>query len=115
MDRTNARFLERLHEEVDIVTIDCSFISLKSILPQVKKWLPAGGKIIALIKPQFEASYKEVSRGKGVVKDLKIVNEILDDIKLFCANQGYSIEGLIPSPITGKKGGNQEYLIYLRR
>src|SRR3990172_8339346 len=87
MEETNARFVESLPEQVSLVTVDASFISLKILLPVVKKWIgpnpPAppfpirgggvGGRgIIALLKPQFEAGKKDVSRGDGVIRDPEI-------------------------------------------
>ena len=82
MEETNARFVESLPEAISLATIDASFISLKILLPVVKKWfaplLPSplllgeerrGEVIIALIKPQFEAGKKDVARGDGVIRD----------------------------------------------
>lgn len=113
MERQNVRFLQNLLEPVDLVTIDVSFISLKLVLPVVKNWLmPKTGRLVALIKPQFEASYKEASRGKGVIKDSHIIEQILSDLQKFAKTLGFKIKGLIPSPILGKKG-NQEFLICL--
>jgi 23S rRNA (cytidine1920-2'-O)/16S rRNA (cytidine1409-2'-O)-methyltransferase len=110
MDRTNARHLESLAELVDLVTIDASFISLKSILPAVVGWLGAQGQIVALIKPQFEASPREVEKG-GVVRDPKIHRAVLHDLIDWAAAHGLGLGGLIRSPITGP-AGNAEFLAY---
>ena len=68
MERTNARYVESLPEAVSFVSIDVSFISLKLILPAVKKWLAPEADIVALIKPQFEAGPEQVGKG-GIVRD----------------------------------------------
>ncbi len=116
MEGTNARFVESLPEPVQLVTIDVAFISLKAILPVIKGWFggePAQiGDAIALVKPQFEAGRKEVSRGKGVIRDPAIHRAVLLDV-LNCAQQlGFTLRGLIRSPLTGPKG-NAEFLAWL--
>ncbi len=113
MERTNARYVEGFTEPVDLVTIDASFISLKTLLPVVKKWL--GSKkvdVIALIKPQFEAGRKDAARGEGVIRDPLIHNRILNEILNFAGEAGFKVAGLIKSPLTGPKG-NIEFLVHL--
>jgi 23S rRNA (cytidine1920-2'-O)/16S rRNA (cytidine1409-2'-O)-methyltransferase len=113
MEGTNARFLERLPEPVRLVTIDVSFISLKVLLPVVSGWLVSpGGMVIALVKPQFEAGRKEVSRGKGVIRNPVIHRQVLLDILNNAVELGYAARGLIRSPLTGPKG-NAEFLVWL--
>ena len=124
MEETNARFIESLPEQVSLVTIDASFISLKILLPVVKKWfeLPPFlgreggngglGQIIALIKPQFEAGKKDVSRGDGVIRDPEIHKQVLLDVLSFAQGEGFGIRGLIKSPLLGPKG-NAEFLAWL--
>jgi len=125
-EETNARFVESLPENVDFVTIDASFISLKILLPVVKKWLspslpsplPAGegrrgeGEIIALIKPQFEAGKKDVARGDGVIRDPEIHKQVLLDVLGFAQQERFYVRGLIKSPLVGPKG-NVEFLVWL--
>jgi 23S rRNA (cytidine1920-2'-O)/16S rRNA (cytidine1409-2'-O)-methyltransferase len=116
MEGTNARFVTRLPEPVQVITIDVSFISLKVILPVVKGWLVSGdpppkGSVVALIKPQFEAGRKEVSRGKGVIRDSSIHRQVLLEILENAQQLGYAARGLIRSPLTGPKG-NVEYLTW---
>jgi 23S rRNA (cytidine1920-2'-O)/16S rRNA (cytidine1409-2'-O)-methyltransferase len=97
------------------VTIDASFISLRILLPVVKGWFPPGGtpgQVIALVKPQFEAGRKEVSRGKGVIRDPLVHRQVLLDILGFACELGYAVRGLIRSPLTGPKG-NAEFLAWL--
>jgi 23S rRNA (cytidine1920-2'-O)/16S rRNA (cytidine1409-2'-O)-methyltransferase len=123
MEQTNARYVESLPEQVDFVTVDASFISLKMLLPVVKKWispsplvpLPAGeGNIAALIKPQFEAGKKDVARGDGVIRDPQIHKQVLIDVLSFAQGEGFSIRGLIKSPLLGPKG-NVEFLVWLNQ
>lgn len=120
MERTNARFLEKLAEPINLVTIDVSFISLKVILPVVKGWFsdpsdvmqaPAGS-VLTLIKPQFEAGRHEAGRGKGVIRDPHIHRQVLLDVLGFARQQGYTLRGLIRSPLVGPKG-NTEFLAWL--
>jgi len=124
MEETNARYVESLPDQVSLVTVDASFISLKIILPVVKKWhfplssfLSKGKKkeersVIALIKPQFEAGKKDVARGDGVIRDPEIHQQVLLDVLGFAQQEGFSIRGLIKSPLLGPKG-NAEFLVWL--
>src|SRR4030095_3918345 len=115
-----------LPEPVSLVTVDASFISLKILLPVVKKWLglpsdsppqfvEMGGSwkgAIALIKPQFEAGKKDVSRGDGVIRDPEIHKQVLLDVLGFAQREGFAIHALIKSPLLGPKG-NTEFLVWL--
>jgi len=120
MERTNARFIERLPEPVNWVTIDASFISLKLLLPVVKKWLRAAvpesdipaAATIPLIKPQFEAGRTQVARGQGVIRDVAVHRQVLLDVLSFSQEIGYSVRGLIRSPLLGPKG-NTEFLAWM--
>jgi 23S rRNA (cytidine1920-2'-O)/16S rRNA (cytidine1409-2'-O)-methyltransferase len=120
MEGTNARYLERLPEPVDMITVDASFISLRVLLPVIKNWFlmdiskskASKGNMIALIKPQFEAGRQQVGRGKGVIRDPAIHRQVLLDVLDYALQQGYRIHGLIRSPLTGPKG-NVEFLTWL--
>lgn len=118
MEETNARFVESLPEKIDLVTVDASFISLKTLLPVIKKWnVPQGGYalesgIVALIKPQFEAGKKVVSRGDGVIRDPEIHRQVLIDVLTFAKNEGFGLRGLVRSSLLGPKG-NTEFLVWL--
>jgi len=112
LEKTNARFVEKLPEPLDIVTIDASFISLKTLLPQVKRWMNSQGKVVALIKPQFEAGRELVAKGRGVIRDANVHENVVNGIIDFSVKNGYKNNGFIESPIIGPKG-NKEFLIYL--
>jgi 23S rRNA (cytidine1920-2'-O)/16S rRNA (cytidine1409-2'-O)-methyltransferase len=113
IERTNIRHMpyEKIREKVDIVVADTSFISLKIVIPSAEKFMRHDTKVLALIKPQFEAGKKNVGKG-GVVKDSKIRERVIQDLELFFKERGYSVNQVIPSPILGPKG-NQEYIISL--
>jgi 23S rRNA (cytidine1920-2'-O)/16S rRNA (cytidine1409-2'-O)-methyltransferase len=113
MEETNARFVERLPEPVSLVTIDASFISLKILLPVVRRWLaPQGGEVVALVKPQFEAGRQAVARGDGVIRDPAIHQQVLDEVLAAAVEAGFEQRGVIRSPILGPKG-NVEFLSWL--
>ena len=95
-----------------IVTIDVSFISLKHILPVVPALLAAGGHVVALVKPQFEAGREEVGKG-GIVRDEAVHTRVVDDVMGVARSLGFVTAGLVPSPITGAEG-NREFLLLLR-
>lgn len=116
MEETNARHVEALPETVSLVTVDASFISLKILLPVVKKWfaspIRAERGVVALIKPQFEAGKRDVARGDGVIRDPEIHRQVLLDVLSFAQETGFGLRGLIKSPLMGPKG-NAEFLAWL--
>lgn len=112
MENVNARYISSLPEMINLVTIDASFISLKTLLPVVKNWQDSSGNIIALIKPQFEAGRELSAKGRGVIRDPVIHKEILGEIIGFALKNGFEPLNLVASPIFGPKG-NREFLIYL--
>ncbi len=113
MERTNVRYLEKdsLPEQVDAATIDVAFISLDKVLPAVHKIVKEDGFVIALIKPQFEAGKENVGK-KGVVRDAKVHESVINNVIDFAKAEGFGIAGLDFSPIKGPEG-NIEYLLYL--
>jgi len=116
MERTNIRYVkpDDIGEPINIATIDVSFISLEKVLPPVKELLSDDGEIVCLIKPQFEAGREKVGK-KGVVRDKKVHEEVIERIISFCKNQaGFAVLGLTYSPIKGPEG-NIEYLLYLAK
>lgn len=114
MEEHNARFITSLHELIDLVTIDASFISLKTLLPIARNWLDSQGKIIALIKPQFEAGRELAAKGRGVIRDPLIHQAILRDLILFSMDMGLEPLDMDDSPILGPKG-NREFLFFLQK
>jgi 23S rRNA (cytidine1920-2'-O)/16S rRNA (cytidine1409-2'-O)-methyltransferase len=96
-----------------VVVADLSFISLATVLPALVGLLEPGGDLVALVKPQFEASRREVSRGSGVVRDAQVWRRVLDSTGETIRRNNLSIMGLMVSPIHGAQG-NTEFLIHAR-
>ena len=115
MERTNIRYIDfdKITDKVDFISIDVAFISLKLVLPVAQKIITNGGKMVALIKPQFEAGREDVGK-KGVVRNITIHQKVIKDILEFTKKIGLSIEGLDFSPIKGPEG-NIEFLMYLSK
>ncbi len=111
-ERTNARYLTQEHfkESLDLIVCDASFISLTQVLEPTINFLNDHGKIIALIKPQFEADKHEV-REKGIIKDAAIHKKTCDKIQNWLEEKSFKVYGIVESPITGMKG-NKEFLIF---
>ena len=110
LERVNARHPFDLPEFVDIVTIDVSFISLTKIIPSVKRKLSPAGRIIALVKPQFEAERKDVGR-KGIIRDPGTHSRVLGDMVLWAVKNKLRVRGLIASPILGSEGNREFFLL----
>ncbi|XRG76771.1 TlyA family RNA methyltransferase [Rossellomorea sp. GAMAL-10_SWC] len=114
MERTNFRYVkpEDLIEGLpQFASIDVSFISLRLILPVLKTLLVPSSDVVALIKPQFEAGREQVGK-KGIVRDPKVHEQVIEMMIDFALRQGYDIKALTFSPITGGDG-NIEFLIHL--
>ena len=112
IEQTNARYLTSatIRDKIDIIVCDVSFISMKKVIQPCLKFLTNNGKIIALIKPQFEVKKQEIK--KGVVLDNNVHLRICDEYKnWFEENCLLKFVGLVESPIKGPKG-NKEFLIY---
>jgi 23S rRNA (cytidine1920-2'-O)/16S rRNA (cytidine1409-2'-O)-methyltransferase len=120
MEKTNARELSaakfpRGFAAVDLVTIDCSFISLRKILLPAVALLRPGGNIVALLKPQFEAGKAEADRGAGVIRDPAIHERVLTELRAFVdAQPGLRWGGHIESPLLGP-AGNKEFLVLIEK
>ena len=113
MERTNARYVTSFPEQIDFVVVDASFIPLKILLPVIKTWFSeAGGMVVALIKPQFEAGRKIAAKGKGVIRDSNVHFSVLENVLNFAQDEGFEISNLEVSPILGPKG-NKEFLVQL--
>lgn len=130
LERTNVRYLDRIIREekfrfrskeyediinhnIDMATIDVSFISLKLVIPVVLEFLKKDGEILALVKPQFEAGKGEVGRG-GIVRDEEKRIRSIELIKDFSEKLGLKSSDIFQCPIKGQKG-NIEYFLYMRR
>ncbi len=112
MESTNARYLHRLPEQVGMVTIDASFISLRLLLPAALGWLqPGSGRVLALVKPQFEAGRAQVGKG-GVVRAVHVHRQVLLDVLAFALEIGLHPGELTRSPLRGA-AGNVEFLAML--
>lgn len=108
-DRLNARYItpSDLGEPCDVVTIDVSFISLKLILPPAERLLKHGGRVFALIKPQFEAGKSALSK-RGIVTSPKVRQAVVDDVCAFAKDIGFEVVGVTSAPI--KKDKNVEFV-----
>jgi 23S rRNA (cytidine1920-2'-O)/16S rRNA (cytidine1409-2'-O)-methyltransferase len=120
MEKTNARRLAAADfpapfAPVDLVAIDCSFISLRKILPPTVALLRPSGRIVALIKPQFEAGKAEADKGAGVITDPAIHQRVLGELEQFIAAQPrLQWKDLIDSPLLGP-AGNKEFLVLIEK
>jgi 23S rRNA (cytidine1920-2'-O)/16S rRNA (cytidine1409-2'-O)-methyltransferase len=112
LERCNVRYLtsEQVSELVDLAVIDTSFISLTKVIPKVLEFVKRGGKLLALIKPQFEVGRGQVGKG-GVVRDPELHKQVVRDIERFCESQGMEVRGVKESSLLGPKG-NREFFVY---
>ncbi len=115
LERTNMRKVtrEQVPDPIDFFSVDVSFISLRLILPVARELMADNAQAVCLIKPQFEAGREKVGK-KGVVRDPKVHEEVVEGILNFCLDNGFDVLGLDYSPIKGPEG-NIEYLIYLQK
>jgi 23S rRNA (cytidine1920-2'-O)/16S rRNA (cytidine1409-2'-O)-methyltransferase len=119
LEKVNARHLQRgdlPRSEFDAVVMDLSFISLQAVLPPVWPLLRAGGHLVALVKPQFEAGKAEVDKGRGVIRDPAVQEAALTSVRDFALRTlpGVRLVGAIDSPIKGADG-NREFLLCLQK
>ena len=113
MERTNIRYVteEQIPDKVQLAVIDVSFISLKLVLPVLRKLLAENGEVVCLIKPQFEAGREKVGK-KGVVRDKETHLEVLNNFMAYAGESGFFVDDITFSPIKGPEG-NIEYLGHL--
>lgn len=119
LEQINARRLDTValpRETFDLVVMDLSFISLRAVLPAVWPRVRAGGELVALVKPQFEAGRAEVDRGEGVIRDPAVQARVLAEVTAFALAElrGARLTGSMDSPLTGTDG-NREFLIGLAK
>jgi len=112
MERTNARHLESLPEQVSLIVGDLSFISLTKVLPAIQRLSGQGSEAVLLIKPQFEVGKASVGKG-GVVRDEDARQAAIEMVTRSAEDMGATAHGVIDSPIPGAKKGNIEALIHL--
>ncbi len=114
-EQTSARILTPTHipEPIDLFVCDASFISLAKVLDRPLSFAGPSARLVALIKPQFEAGRSEVGKG-GVVRDTEVHARVCAEVAAWLAGSGWSVEGIVPSPITGPEG-NIEFLIAAAR
>jgi 23S rRNA (cytidine1920-2'-O)/16S rRNA (cytidine1409-2'-O)-methyltransferase len=110
-EQTNARSIDGsiVPEPVDIIVCDASFIGLAKVLEAPLKLAKSGAKLVALIKPQFEAGREEVGKG-GVVRDAAVHERVCAEVGTWVESQGWTVLVIVPSPITGPEG-NVEFLL----
>lgn len=115
MEQTNFRYVtpDDIQEELDFASVDVSFISLTKILIPARNLLKAGGEMVCLIKPQFEAGRDKVGK-KGVVREPEIHREVIGKIVDYADSIGFTVLHLEYSPIKGPEG-NIEYLVHLKK
>ena len=115
LERLNARHLtvEHIPEPVDWVVCDASFIGLATVLPAALALTRPGGRLVTLIKPQFEAGRENVGKG-GVVRDPEVHAAVCARVKEWVAGQGWLVQGIVESPIKGPEG-NVEFLLSAQR
>ena len=114
-EQTNARYLtgDVVSEPVDIIVCDASFISLAKVLDAALGFARAGARLVALVKPQFEAERGEIGKG-GVVRDPEVHRRVCEAAAEWVRSRGWAVEGLVQSPITGPEG-NVEFLLAATR
>ena len=114
-EQTNARNLTAAHipEPIDIIVCDASFIGLAKVLAAPLGFARSGARLVALIKPQFEAGRTEVGKG-GVVRDPEVHARVCETAKNWVTGEGWVVEAIMPSPITGPEG-NVEFLLAARK
>ena len=113
MERTNIRYVtpEDLGEPLDLSVVDVSFISLKLVLPVIRRLLKPNGQVLCLIKPQFEAG-KDLVGKKGVVRDPAVHRQVLEDFAALAGSLEFALLGMTFSPVKGPEG-NVEFLAHL--
>ena len=112
LERVNIRHLEQLPAPADLAVVDVSFISLRLVLPRIRKLLEPPGDVIALVKPQFEVGKGAVGKG-GVVRDPQLQRHVLSELSSFARSLDYEVARELESPLLGAKG-NREFLLWLR-
>ena len=112
MEKCNIRYIDKdTIQPLDFISIDVSFISLKLVFPVASELLKEDGKLVCLVKPQFEAGREQVGK-KGIVRDKKVHIQVAENVVKYAVENGLKPAGFTYSPVTGAKG-NIEYLLYI--
>ena len=120
MENTNARYLQPSSfplgfQPPDLAVVDCSFISLRKLLPAIIALVKPTAKVVALVKPQFEAGKAEADKGAGVITDPGIHERVLNELKEFVTGlTNVRWQGVVESPLLGP-AGNKEFLVLLEK
>lgn len=113
MEKTNSRHPFELSEQVDLIVMDVSFISISMVIPEAVKHLKSGRYVVSLVKPQFEAKKSQVGRG-GVIKDPRVHAGVLGKTVNWAVGKGLRVRDMCRSPIQGD-AGNREFFILLQK
>ena len=113
MEKTNSRHPFELFEQVDLIVMDVSFISISMVIPEAVKHLKSGRYVVSLVKPQFEAKKSQVGRG-GVIKDPRVHAGVLGKTVNWAVGKGLRVRDMCRSPIQGD-AGNREFFILLQK
>lgn len=112
MEKCNIRYIDKnAIDPLDFISVDVSFISLKLVFPVACELLKSDGKMVCLVKPQFEAGREQVGK-KGIVRDKKVHIQVIENVIKYTIDNGLNPAGLTYSPVKGAKG-NIEYLLYI--
>ena len=112
LDKTNVHYPFSIPEKADLAAVDLSFISVTKVIPNIMEHLSQSGRLIILLKPQFEAERREVGK-KGIIKDAQVHARVLGRFISWMVGYGLRLGGLIASPIYGTEG-NKEFLLLYR-
>lgn len=117
MERTNARHLDAgsFPEPITLVVVDASFIGIDKLMPAIAKMLGPGGRLLALVKPQFEAGREAARRARGVIKDPAVRAAAIGEARAAIAAAGFALDGECDSRVAGPKGNVERFVLATRR
>ena len=117
MERTNARHLEpgAFAEPIELAVVDASFIGLDKLLPALARIVTPGGRLLAMVKPQFEVGRDEARRARGVIRDAAVRRAAIERVTAATRQAGFELEGESESKIAGPKGNVEHFLLARRR
>jgi 23S rRNA (cytidine1920-2'-O)/16S rRNA (cytidine1409-2'-O)-methyltransferase len=117
LERTNARALTRAQfpDIIALAVVDASFIGLDKLLPAIAELLPSGGRLLALVKPQFEVGREHARRYKGVIRDPELRQSAIDAVRAAVERSGFGILGHADSKLAGPKGNREAFLLAVKQ